>query len=186
MLSRPGKSAAGNGYGRWGGGWAGGDQGMLVAYYKFPLLCQHLYVAVKIKEAVRKCGYRFKGKKLWHGETRECIYWAAAYKDLRENGRGREKVSVKMVCSSVHHVEETVVTQLCSRMDCCPWHTFIFHLTSPDATAFIPFLLILSSKTSSDLVSTGDQPILIIKHYCKCSRWEQTFLPPFLDNITTK
>jgi len=36
---------------------------MLVAYYKFPLLCQHLYVAVKIKEAVRKCGYRFKEKK---------------------------------------------------------------------------------------------------------------------------
>lgn len=98
-----------------------------------------------------------KGKKLWHGETRECIYWEAAYKDLRENGRGREKVSVKMVCSTVHHVEETVVTQLCSRMDCCPWHTFIFHLTSPDATAFIPFSLFLS--LSSELHKTSsDQP----------------------------
>lgn len=98
-----------------------------------------------------------KRKKLWHGETRECIYWAAAYKDLRENGRGREKVSVKMVCSSVHHVEEMVVTQLCSRMDCCPWHTFIFHLTSPDAPAFIPFSLFIS--LSSELHKTSsDQP----------------------------
>ncbi len=88
-------------------------------------------------------------KNLWHGETRECIYWAAAYKDLRENGRGREKVSVKMVCSSVHHVEEMVVTQLCSRMDCWPWHTFIFHLTSLDATAFIPFSLFLSLFSGS-------------------------------------
>ncbi len=46
---------------------------------------------------------RKEKKKLWHGETRDCIYWAAAYKDLRENGRGREKVSVKMgvlICPS--------------------------------------------------------------------------------------
>ncbi len=145
-----------------------------------------------------------KKKNLWHGETRECIYWAATYKDLRENGR--EKVSVKMVCSSVHHVEEMLVTQLCSRMDCCPWHTFIFHLTSPDATAFIPFSLFLSlfselHKTSShqtptrrpvsmvcknhascSRVSTRNQakifflqPVLIIKNYCKYTRWEFFF-----------